>query len=61
MQIILSDQEIETVYEALLIAIQELEKERILDERRGRDCKVINSYIKRTSDLFDRIKPYHRL
>ena len=57
MQIILSDEEIETIYDSLLthvIALHEAPSGESIDGKDG----IIGKYIKRTEALIERFEPY---
>ena len=58
MQIILSDSECNTIYEALLTEIQSLRNERELERQKGRTGGLTTKYIQRAEALLERIKPY---
>ena len=58
MQIILSDEEIFAIHEALGTEIIELSKEVIRDERRGRDTKLTEKYLKVAKETQERFSHY---
>ena len=58
MQIILSDEEIETIHEALITEEAEAEQNVVNDESRGRDTKRRVEYRDKVSALRERFYPY---
>ena len=57
-QFILSDTEIDTIYEALLTEKVEEEQEYLEDERIGWSLDEVEARLKKINDLIDRLSPY---
>jgi len=58
MQIILSNEEIETIFDALLTSLNSLTEGKKLEVRRGLNTNLIDKYISNTEALIKRIEPY---
>ena len=58
MQIILSDEEIDTIYKALLTEKIKEEQEYLEDVRIGWSLDEVEARLKRVNDLIDRLSPY---
>ena len=57
-QFILSDTEIDTIYEALLTKKIEEEQEYLEDKRIGWSLCYVEARLKKINDLIDRLSPY---
>ncbi len=57
-QFILSDEEIDTIYKALLTEKIEEEQEYLEDERIGWSLDEVEARLKKINDLIERLSPY---